>query len=168
MEKKRYYKKKGGEAHVGREWDSDESSTDSSSDEDIANIAINKGLLFPNVGHKCLMAKESKKKKVHSIDTPKYTTSDDEGSSSDNEDDLTSLFANLTKDQKRTINELIETINEKDDLLECQEDLLIKENKKFVKLKNAYALEVEKCENYLKSLTCAMIQFPVLELKMLV
>jgi hypothetical protein len=40
-----------------REWDSDESSTDSSSDEDAANIAINKGLLFPNVGHKCLMAK---------------------------------------------------------------------------------------------------------------
>jgi hypothetical protein len=37
---------------------------------------------------------------------------------------------------------LIETINEKDALLECQEDLLVKENKKFVKLKNAYALEV--------------------------
>jgi hypothetical protein len=31
--------------------------------------------------------------------------------------------------------ELIETINEKDDILECQEDLLVKENKKFVKLK---------------------------------
>jgi hypothetical protein len=45
MEKKRYYKKKSGEAHMGREWDSDESSTD----EDAANIAINKGLLFPNV-----------------------------------------------------------------------------------------------------------------------
>jgi hypothetical protein len=52
MEKKRYYnKKKGGEAHMGREWDSNESSTDSSSDEDATNIAINKGLLFPNVGH---------------------------------------------------------------------------------------------------------------------
>jgi hypothetical protein len=127
MEKKRYYKKKGGEEHVGREWDSDESSTDSSSDEDAANIAINKGLLFPNIGHKCLMAKDGKKNKVHSRDTPKYTTS---------------LFANLTKDQKKKINELIETINEKDDLLECQEDLLVKENKKFVKLKNAYALEV--------------------------
>jgi hypothetical protein len=63
MEKKRYYKK-GGEAHMGREWDSDESSTDSS-DEDAANIAINKGLLFPNVGHKCLMTKDDKKKKVH-------------------------------------------------------------------------------------------------------
>jgi hypothetical protein len=65
MEKKRYYKKKGGEAHMGREWDYDESSTDSS-DEDV----VNKGLLFPNVGHKCLMAKNSKKKKVHSRDTP--------------------------------------------------------------------------------------------------
>jgi hypothetical protein len=45
-EKKRYYKKKGGDAHVCWEWDSDESSTDSS-DEDAANITINKGLLFP-------------------------------------------------------------------------------------------------------------------------
>jgi chromosome segregation ATPase len=150
MEK--YYKKKGGETHMGREWDSDESSTDSSSDKDATNITINKGLLFPNVGHKCLMYKDDKKKKVHSRDTPKYTTSDDEGSSSDNEDDLTSLFANLTKDQKKKINELIESINEKDDLLECQKDLLVKENKKFVKLKNAYALEVEKCENLSKEL----------------
>jgi hypothetical protein len=63
-EKKRYDKKKGGDAHVCREWDSDESSTDSSSDEDAANIAVNKGLLFPNVGHKCLMAKDGKRKKV--------------------------------------------------------------------------------------------------------
>jgi hypothetical protein len=91
MEKKRNYKKKADEAHMGREWDPDKSSTDSS-DEDAANIAINKGLLFPNVGHKCLMAKDGKKKKVHSRDTPKYTTSDDEGSTSDNEDNLTSLF----------------------------------------------------------------------------
>jgi hypothetical protein len=153
MEKKRYYKKKkGGEVHMGREWDSDESSTNSSSDEDIANIAVNKGLLFPNIGHKCLMAKESKRKKVHSRDTPKYTTFDDEGSSSENDDDLTSLFANLSMEQKKKINELIKTINEKDEILECQEDLLVKENKKIVKLKDAYALEVEKCENLTKEL----------------
>ena len=63
-EKKKYYKKKGGDAHVCREWNSNESSTDSSSDEDAANIAVNKGLLFPNVGHKCLMSKDGKKKKV--------------------------------------------------------------------------------------------------------
>jgi hypothetical protein len=47
---------------------------------------------------------------------------------------------------------LIESINEKDDLLECQEDLFVKENKKFIKLKNAYALDVEKCENLSKEL----------------
>jgi chromosome segregation ATPase len=135
------------------EWDSDESSTDSSFDEYAANIAINKGLIFPNVGHKCLMAKDDKKKKVHSRATPKYTTSSDEGSSSDNEDDLISLFANLTMEQNKKLNELIETINENDDLLESQEDLLVKENKKFVELKKASALEVEKNENLSKELS---------------
>jgi hypothetical protein len=73
-EKKRYYKKKGGDAHVCREWDFDESTTDSSSDEDAANNVVNKGLLFPKVGHKCLMAKDGKKKKVQARATPKYTT----------------------------------------------------------------------------------------------
>jgi hypothetical protein len=37
--------------------------------------------------------------------------------------------------------------------LECQEDLLVKENKKIVKLKNAYAQEVENCENLSKELS---------------
>jgi hypothetical protein len=55
-------------------------------------------------------------------------------------------------EQKKKINELIKTINEKDEILECQEDLLVKENKKIVKLKDAYALEVEKCENLTKKL----------------
>jgi hypothetical protein len=99
-EKKRYYKKKGGDAHICREWDSDVSSTGSSSDEDATNIAINKGLLFPNVGHKYFMAKDGKKKKVQSRTTPKYTTSSDEGSSSEDEDDLLTLFANLNMQQK--------------------------------------------------------------------
>jgi hypothetical protein len=129
-EKKRYYKKKGGDAHICREWDSDDSSTNSSNDEDAANIAVNKGLLFSNVGHKCFMAKDGKKKKVHSRATPKYTTSSDEGSSSENEDDLLTLFANLSMEQKKKLNELIEVIHEKDELLDSQEDFLIKENKK--------------------------------------
>jgi hypothetical protein len=52
MENKKYYnKKKGGEAHIVREWDSDESSTDSYFDEDVTNITVNKGLLFPNFDH---------------------------------------------------------------------------------------------------------------------
>jgi hypothetical protein len=147
-EKKRYYRKKGNDAHICREWDSDESSTDSSSDEDAANIVVNKGLLFPNVGHKCLMAKDGKKKKVHSRATSKYTTSSDEVSSSDSEDNLMSLLPTLAWTKKK-LNELIEAINEKDELLDSQDDFLIKENKKFVKLKNAYAQEVEKCENFI-------------------
>jgi hypothetical protein len=56
----------------------------------------------------------------------------------------------MTKRNK--LDELIEAINEKDELLDSQEDFLIKENKKFVKLKNAYAEEVEKCENLSKEL----------------
>jgi hypothetical protein len=152
-EKKRYYKRKGDDAHVCREWDSEESSTDSSSDEDAANIIVNKGLLFPNIGHKCFMAKDSKKKKVQSRATPKYTTSSDEGSSSEDEDYLHTLFADLNMKQKEKLNELIEAIHEKDGLLESQEDFLIKENKKHVKVKNAYAQEVEKCENLSKELS---------------
>jgi hypothetical protein len=97
--KKRYYKKKGNDAHVCREWDSDESSIDSSSDEDATNIAVNRGLLFPNVGHKCLMAKDGKKK-VKSRASTKYATSSDEDNSSDDEDNLLALFANLNMQQK--------------------------------------------------------------------
>jgi hypothetical protein len=138
-EKKRYYKKKGGDAHVCREWDSDESSTDSS-DEDAANIAVTKGLLFPNVGHKCLMAKDDKKKKVKSRSSTKYETSSDEDNASNEEDNLHILFANLNMQQKEKLNELISAIHEKDDLLDTPEDFLIKENKKHVKVKNAYAL----------------------------
>jgi hypothetical protein len=144
-EKKRYYKKKGGDAHVCREWDSDKSTINSSSDEDAANIAVTKGLLFPNVGHKCLMAKDGKKKKVQARTTPKYTTSNDEGSSSDDEDNLLALFGNLNMQQKEKLNELIGAIHEKDELLDSQEKFLIKENKKHVKVKNAYAQEAEKC-----------------------
>jgi hypothetical protein len=138
-EKKRYYKKKGGDAHVCREWDSDESSTDSFSDEDAANITVTKGLLFPNVVHKCLMAKDDKKKKVKSRSSTKYATSSDE-------DNLLTLFANLNMQQKEKLNELISAIHDKYELLNSQEDFLIKENKKHVKVKNAYALEVEKCK----------------------
>jgi chromosome segregation ATPase len=53
------------------------------------------------------------------------------------------------------LNELIGAIHEKDELLDSQEEFLIKENKKHVKVKNAYAQEVEKCENLTKELsTC--------------
>jgi hypothetical protein len=52
--------------------------------------------------------------------------------------------------QKEKLNELIGAIHEKDELLDSQEEFLIKENKRHVKVKNAYAQEVEKCENLSK------------------
>jgi chromosome segregation ATPase len=48
---------------------------------------------------------------------------------------------------------LIGVIHEKDELLDSQEEFLIKENKRHVKVKNAYAQEVEKCENLTKELS---------------
>jgi hypothetical protein len=99
------------------------------------------------------MPKDGKKKKVQARTTPKYTISSDEGSSSDDEDNLLNLFANLNMQQKEKLNELISAIHENDELLDSQEEFLIKENKKHVKVKNAYAQEVEKNENLIKELS---------------
>jgi hypothetical protein len=98
------------------------------------------------------MAKDDKKK-VKSRSSTKYATSSDEENSSDDEENLLTLFANLNMQQKEKLNELISAIHEKDELLDSQEDFLIKENKKHVKVKNAYAQEVEKCEKLTSELS---------------
>jgi seryl-tRNA synthetase len=101
------------------------------------------------------MAKDGKRKKVKLKSSTKYATSSDEDNCSDEEDNLRTLSANLNMQQKEKLNELISAIHEKDELLDTQEDFLIKENKKHVKVKNAYALEVEKCEKLSSELsTC--------------
>jgi hypothetical protein len=145
MEKKKFfYNKKGGETHVGKEWDSDESSSSDSDDVDVATLAINKGVLFPNVEHKCLMAKESKKK-IYPRSSPKYTSSDSESDDeSSDEEALSKFFKGLSQDQIAKVNELIKTINEKDEILENQEDLLVDEHEKYTKLEKALAHEIEK------------------------
>jgi hypothetical protein len=97
------------------------------------------------------MVKDGKRKKVKSRASTKYATSSVEASSSDDEDDLLTLFANLNMQQKEKLNELISAIHEKDELLDSQEYFLIKENKKHVKVKNAYALEVEKLTSELST-----------------
>ena len=48
---------------------------------------------------------------------------------------------------------MISAIHDKDELLDSQEDFLIKENKKHVKVKNAYAQEIEKCEKLTSELS---------------
>jgi hypothetical protein len=100
------------------------------------------------------MARDGKKK-VKSRASTKYASFSDEDNSSNDEDNLLALFANLNMQQKEKLNKLIRAIHEKDELLDSQEDFLIKENKKHVKVKNAYAQEVEKCEKLTSELiTC--------------
>jgi hypothetical protein len=104
-EKKKSYKKAKGEAHLGKEWDSDCSSSDSDN-EGLAASTFNKLVLFPNEHHTCLMAKE---KKVNNRSTITYA------SSSDDEVDYASLFKGLDRTKIDKINELIDALNEKID-----------------------------------------------------
>jgi chromosome segregation ATPase len=55
--------------------------------------------------------------------------------------------------QKEKLNELISAIHEKDELLDSQDDFLIKENKKHVKVKNAYTQEIEKSKKLTSELS---------------
>jgi hypothetical protein len=98
--KKKNYRKAKGEVHLGKEWDSDCSSSDSD-DEGMAASAFDKSSLFPNERHTCLMAKE---KKVRIRDTPKYTSSSDE-ESSDDEVDYSESFKGLDRAKVEKIND---------------------------------------------------------------
>jgi hypothetical protein len=140
-EKKKSYRKAKGEAHIGKEWDSD-CSTSNSDDEGLAASAFNISTLFPNELHTCLMAKE---KKVSARETYKYTTSSDDDSS-DDEVDYTGLFKGLDRAKVEKINELIDALNEKDRLLERQEDILYEEHDKFVSVQKSLALEIKRNE----------------------
>jgi hypothetical protein len=97
-------------------------SSSDSDNEGLAASAFNKSFLFPNEQHTCLMAK---KKKVHTCDTPKYTSSDEEPY---DDMDYSDLFKGLDRSKVDKINELIDALNEKDRLLEKQEDLLYEEH----------------------------------------
>jgi hypothetical protein len=140
-EKKKNYRKAKGEAHIGKERDSDCSSSDSE-DEGLAAWAFNKSSLFPNERHTCLMAKE---KKVRIQDTPKYSSSSYE-ESSDDEIDYSDPFKELDRSKVDKINELIDALNEKDRLLEKQEDILYEEHDKFVSVQKSLAIKIKKNE----------------------
>jgi hypothetical protein len=78
-------------------------------------------------------------------DSPKYSTSSDEDSS-DDEVDYSSLFKGLDRAKVEKINELIDALNEKDRLLEKQEDILYEEQDKFVSVQKSLALEIKRNE----------------------
>jgi hypothetical protein len=140
-EKKKNYRKAKREAHLGKEWDSYCSSSDTDG-EGLAASAFDKSSLFPNERHTCLMAKENK---VCTRDTPKYTSSSDE-ESSDDEVDYTDLFKGLDRTKVDKINELIDALNEKDILLEKQEDILYEEHDKVISVQKSLALEIKRNE----------------------
>jgi hypothetical protein len=87
----------------------------------------------------------AKEKKVHIRDSPKYSSSSDE-ESSDDEVDYSSLFKGLDRAKVEKINELIDALNEKDRLLEKQEDILYEEHDKFVSVQKSLALEIKRNE----------------------
>jgi hypothetical protein len=87
----------------------------------------------------------AKEKKVRVQDTTKYTSSSDE-ESSDDEVDYTSLFKGLDRAKVEKINELIDALNEKDRLLEKQEDILYEEHDKFISVQKSLALEIKRNE----------------------
>jgi hypothetical protein len=87
----------------------------------------------------------AKDKKVHTRDTPKYTSSSDE--ECDDEDvDYSNLFKGLDRFKVGKINELIDALNEKDRFLEKQEDMLYEEHDKVVEVEKSLALEMKKNE----------------------
>jgi hypothetical protein len=87
----------------------------------------------------------AKEKKVSVRDTSKYTTSSDDDSS-DDEVDYSSLFKGFDRAKVEKINELIDALNEKDRLLEKQEDILYEEHDKFVSVQKSLALEIKRNE----------------------
>jgi hypothetical protein len=103
----------------------------------------------------------AKEKKVRIRDTPKYSSSSDE-ESSDDEVDYTYLFKGLDRTKVDKINELIDALNEKDRLLEKQEDILYEEHDKFISVQKSLAIEIKKnellsselstCHEYISSL----------------
>jgi hypothetical protein len=87
----------------------------------------------------------AKEKKVRIRDTPKYSSSSNE-ESSDDEVDYSKLFKGLDRAKVEKINELIDALNEKDRLLEKQEDILYEEHDKFVSVQKFLALEIKRNE----------------------
>jgi hypothetical protein len=96
--------------HISKEWDSDFFSSDSDEKRLVAS-AFNKSSLFLNERHTCLKAKENK---VTIRDTPKYTSSSDDGV------DYSDLFKGLDRSKVDKINELIDALNDKNRLIEKQ------------------------------------------------
>jgi hypothetical protein len=86
----------------------------------------------------------AKEKKVRTRDTPKYTSYSDDDS--DDEVHYSDLFKGLDRSKVDKINELIDGLNEKDRLLEKQEEILYEEHGKCVNAEKSLTVEIKKNE----------------------
>jgi hypothetical protein len=107
--------------------------------------------LVPNLSkNTCLMAKESKKKvKLKASPSPKYITSDEDTLYSDNydsSDDDNPLPSELVKNPNGVIKGLMRRVGVKDELLEQQEELLVRQRKISKEIKKLLALEKGKVD----------------------
>jgi hypothetical protein len=144
---KHYKKKSYDEAHIGKEWDSNDESSDSVSD-GVATVAIKgsssslRKSLFSNLNkgkHTYLMTKKSRRK-VKSKTSPKYVSSDNDLGSSDEE----VLLNVMSKSPKARIKGLLSEVGIHDELLDQQEKLLIQEKESNQELEKLLKLEKEK------------------------
>jgi hypothetical protein len=134
-------KKEVGEAHLGEEWDSNDDSSDSDIEADLATISfgkpINKSSLFEDLTddeddstHTCLMARGSK------VDTPTSPLDDD----SESEFDFEKMITSFGKKTTKKIMFLIKEIENRDETLEVQEELFRLEREKTIALENALVI----------------------------
>jgi hypothetical protein len=100
----------------------------------------------------------AKEKKVRIRDSSRYSSSSDEDSS-DDEVEYTDLFKGLDRAKVDKINELIDALNEKDRLLEKEEDILYEEHDKFVNVQKSLALEIKRNEVISSQLSAVMPKF---------
>jgi hypothetical protein len=150
---KPYKKKSYGEAHIGKEWDSDDESSNFGSDS-VATVAIKDSSssssksLFPKLNkgkHTCRVTKESRRNVKPKTSPPKYVSSDEEVDSSDKEvEDEETLLEVMGKNPKARIKGLLSEVGIHDELLDQQEKLLVQEKESNQKLKKLLKLEKEK------------------------
>jgi hypothetical protein len=85
----------------------------------------------------------AKEKKVSTRNSTYASSSEDE-SSDDDDIDYSYLFKGLDRTKVDKINELIDALNDKNRLLEKQEDLLYEEHDKFIEAQKSLALEIKR------------------------
>jgi hypothetical protein len=152
---KPYKKKSYGEAHIGKEWNSDDESSDFGSD-GVATVAIkdfssfSSKSLFPKLNkgkHTCRVTKESRRNVKPKTSPSKYISSDDEVDSSDEEvEDEETLLEVMGKNPKARIKGLLSEVGIHDELLDQQEKLLVQEKESNQELKKLLKLKKEKNE----------------------